>query len=715
MVKLFQIFVNWIVAKLRGLSHSQPSDVQPLEFTAVNSGEQLQPIEVPAKSQPSEPAPSNRDDHLPPAVASPQPQPPEPAPIDPDDRCVPTEGSPPAQVIHLADIYLPHEIEEILLLNIPEINLPSQLLQELRQARELLGPIEGHDLDNFQINCIRHDFYNHLVLAGAGTGKTTTVIGKVKYLLRTGQYTPEDILILSYTRSSADEMKSRILKETGESIYTCTFHKLGMDIIRQINPDLTVITDAEKKQTIQELVRYELHSPRFLDKLNLYARSSNGNFFVHDYILSKQDPLTDNEVDVLLQNNESFMAKFYDGCVKIIDRLRTNNTSPEQLRVKCQSSSNKFQTMHIALCDAIMPIYYGYSQYLNRWGKIDYADMINFATELIQTGAYQSRFRCVIVDEYQDISQPRFKLLAALRKSCDYRLFCVGDDWQSVYSFSGSDVDLIVNFDRYWHSACTSKIVHTHRFPQNLADLSGNFIMRNPYQVKKELLGVDQSDKQTVFEICKEMQEALVEALSTILLSLPAGKSVFLIGRYKKDIDLYRNLFQLISDEDKDSSVQELRFEVRPDLNITFLTAHKSKGLQADIVVILNNLDSNKAPRDRGFPAFSQYFSTIDFLLEPTVDFPHGDDFPHSEERRLFYVALTRAKERVFLFTLKGLESVFIQELRNDYGKKLSPDEHSFCPYCGLSLRLIDDPHDPLLACPRFHYHRSIDRRLIPF
>lgn len=678
MIKLFQIILNWIVTKLNPPLHHPPSKDDPaqtrqLAFPPVTAT----PTELLTAPNASDDAPTiklrNQSD-------------------DSED------------VLSTESITTVAEPEDASFTEPTAVLEKNEDASTLDVARNIVGTVDGHVPDCSQLYCIAHNPYNHLMLASAGTGKTTTIIGKIKYLLLTEQYAPEDILILTHNRYSADEMRSHIVRETGKDVYIGTFHKLGMDILRQSYPGISVITDTEKTQLIRNLVYSSLHSPNYSRILLSYANYSNRTFLVPDYVLGAQSTLHTNDVDAILLQNESFMETFYIDCLKAIDRLRTINKTPEYLREKWKS-----YYAQTTFCDAITPIFYGYSQHLRSNGIIDFSDMINHATELIKSGSYHSHFRYVAVDEYQDISQSRLDFLIALRQSCDYSLFCAGDDWQSIFSFSGSNLDYTILFARYWGSASVSQLHVVHRFPQNLVELSSTFIMHNSAQIQKNIFGNNQSQNQTVFEISKHNQNELVEALSSILQKMPEKKSVFLIGRYKQDLDPYLNVFQPIAEEYKDSSFIKLEYSTRHDLDITFMTAHKSKGMESDFVLILNNLGGIKQTNHRGFPASFRNFSIVDSLFESS------ESARQNEERRLYYVALTRARERVFLFTLEDRESVFIHELRRSYGIALSPDHHSTCPLCGHLLNRTNDPYSPLMYCSYCRYSRVLYPNDLPF
>ena len=141
---------------------------------------------------------------------------------------------------------------------------------KMDNARQLLGDVEGRQLDEQQMLCVIKDVSNHLVIAGAGTGKTTTIVGKIKYLLKTGQYIPEDILVLSFTNASAAEMSERIHKETGYPIEASTFHKLGLNIVTGVNGVRPNITQLPMKKFVKEELQRNMQSKQYLMLLANY-------------------------------------------------------------------------------------------------------------------------------------------------------------------------------------------------------------------------------------------------------------------------------------------------------------------------------------------------------------------------------------------------------------------------------------------------------------
>ncbi|MCD7788964.1 MAG: UvrD-helicase domain-containing protein [Bacteroides thetaiotaomicron] len=141
---------------------------------------------------------------------------------------------------------------------------------KIQAAYSLIGDVEGRKLDHQQMTCIVKEVHNHLVIAGAGTGKTTTVVGKIKYLLKTGKYLPQDILVLSFTNASATEMSERVANETGYNIAASTFHKLGLNIISEVNGVKPKITQVNLQKFVKEQLLFNMQSDVYLDLLNSY-------------------------------------------------------------------------------------------------------------------------------------------------------------------------------------------------------------------------------------------------------------------------------------------------------------------------------------------------------------------------------------------------------------------------------------------------------------
>jgi DNA helicase-4 len=274
-----------------------------------------------------------------------------------------------------------------------------------------------------------------------------------------------------------------------------------------------------------------------------------------------------------------------------------------------------------------------------------------------------------------------------MREDSDFILFCVGDDWQSIYRFTGCDISYIINFEKYWGLSMISKIETTYRFNQNLIQISSNFIMENPAQIKKNIIAVNKSEE-LAFEVTMSANSQYgSDQLTKTLSVLPKGSRVYLLGRYNTDIEFLKNIKDIIIKRDYRNKTYSIFLKRRDDLEIKFMTIHKSKGLQADYVFILNNMNKVK-----GFPSKIIEPPIFSLLLE---DF---DKYLYSEERRLFYVALTRAKTKVWLITSKD----DISEFANETIKFASGLSVNICPKCGGSLLKREGPYGKFWGCSNY-------------
>lgn len=703
--------------------------------------------------------------------------------------------------------------------------------RKLEKAYDLIGDVEGRKLDEQQMMCILKESHNHLVIAGAGTGKTTTIVGKIKYMLRSCRCKPEEILVLSFTNVSAAEMKTRIEKETGEKIMASTFHKLGMSIISRYEGIMPKITKLNMHDFIREQMAVNMKNPFYLKLLADYVdfgkfvirsefdfenekeyqdylrlnppKTLNGelvksygemnianflkrngityeyekeyekdtrteeygqyypDFYLTDYGIyieyfginrnGKVPPyfssrhgrnpseeyndsiqwkrnthkenstkliecysyeisegdLTENLEKKLKQAGVEFKPvpaeKLWEQIVKeengilgglvelfetVITLSKNNNYSIENLyNLNARTYRDKGINSFIALVE---PVYNAYEEYLKNNNEIDFNDMINKAAGYIKEGGIDSPYRYVIVDEYQDMAKARYNLLKVMRESADYELFCVGDDWQSIYRFAGSDIGLTLNFEQYWGATERSKIETTYRFNNSLIEISGDFIMKNPRQLIKDIKGKSNDYRFALAEINAYKEDIAVDFMVEALDDLPKNSSVFFIGRYSFDSKLLDKNRKLTCEYDVPTGRVKVKYGRRPDLKMEFVSAHKSKGLQADYVFIINNKNSRT-----GFPSQIQDAPVLKMLLD------NNEQFPFAEERRLFYVALTRAKVKTFLLTVSGMESEFVMELREKYGERLKYRKN-ICPLCGGRLIKHTGIYGDFLGCSNY-------------
>ena len=481
--------------------------------------------------------------------------------------------------------------------------------------------VEGYWLDQQQIASIENDTQNTLVIAGAGTGKTTTIIGKIKWILNKWQLEekntpPPKILAVSFTHASRVELEERILAEILQDdlifkiyhpkdfIEVETFHSLALKIIkgRLLGRQLEESgLESFLKSSYSDLPEEKIDD---IDHLYSLVRNYHVNF---------------------AEIREGLQKKFCHFWQK--DDLNQDLAQLEELEILASQ----------------------YEEHLKENHSIDFAGLLEEATN--HTNPIHT-YDYVIIDEYQDISLLEYLLIRSLRQLRSFKLFCVGDDWQTIYQFAGSEISLILNFEKCWGETSRFKIEQTYRFPEKLAKLSGKFIMQDRTQLRKQIRGALVYDKDQIVEINGPSERTDLNSLYFFFLNMPEHASVFLIGRYNFDIKKISRC-EFLSFEINEEKVL-ISMHERPDLRISFLSAHKSKGLQADYVLIINCRNTVL-----GFPSRMKENEIFRIVREVAIQKLEQRKMnkrkceKFSEERRLFYVAMTRARKRILFLTVQ--------------------------------------------------------------
>ena len=481
--------------------------------------------------------------------------------------------------------------------------------------------VENHPLDREQRKSIYDPAKFNLVVAGAGSGKTTTILGKILYLLQSGFASPPEILVLSFTHDSATELRERFLREyyqtfaeqillrksSPPNITIETFHSLALKLLRSLWPDFSVTTnEIDDEQSVSEI---------------------------------DDNPVSDSD-DLTMQS--SIIREFLD--LHELDSatlsLIASKFSSEEYRKLFLTVSEKYQRELSSLLEKHQTTFSG---------------LIKLAIRYLRSGQIRTQFRYIIVDEYQDLSALRQEFLRLLLESSQANLFAVGDDWQAIYGFSGSRVDFTLNFRRFWGDFSLHRISKTYRFGPTIARLSSSFIMQDHTQIRKQIQSQKEDALEPVVEISGDSERLDLEVLTHYFESLPEYSSILLLGRFNVD------RFRLAHCSKFNLTPDGIVFRPRPDLKIRFLTVHQSKGLEADYVIILNNREAKL-----GLPAHIKDPPLKTELVKIAEEL-RLDQVSVNEERRLFYVALTRVKKQVILLTVDGKESSFIKELRQKF------------------------------------------------
>lgn len=730
------------------------------------------------------------------------------------------------------------------------------VLSQKEKLNLYFDDIESKKLDDQQRTALITDEYSNLIIAGAGSGKTLTILGKVKYLIEQKNVKPENILLLSFTKKTVDELNER-LKNIGLGARATTFHKLGYDTIKKYQTTVPAVTNentlskvvkeylekeifnnaetleayivyvacymnipeehesydslgekldtekgidfqtlkskcepeplnkvtktsldtiqGEKVKSVEELtianflylngIEYEYEKPYpfsntmyrpdfylkdydiylehfgvdenngakwltpfnekkyveemelkrnthktyntklletysyynrnnvLLDKLKQMLQNENVTFKPRD-VKSIYTKVTDND-----KNFGKEITKLIETFINLSKSRQLNYDSLTSLFLDKNKAFNTFilERQEIFLKFALQ-ILKKYDSTLNDISEIDFNDMINQATDLIKGNKPQYTYQYIIIDEYQDISYSRFNLIKEIRELSGARLICVGDDWQSIYRFAGSDVSLFSNFEKYVGKYEQLFIEQTYRNSQSLIDITSKYIQKNKKQIQKN----PKSKKEPLDNPIKFIYYSKDNAEDVFINEIQAlidkngNKSILVLGRHSFDINEFIKLTpnSKIKYYERSDKLEIKGFE---DIDIKYITVHKSKGLEADNVIVLN-LKNHLL----GFPNKMTDDPMLSLLLS------HDEEYRFAEERRLFYVALTRTKNEVVLLIPTDV-SLFAEELikDNDFlftsnNEKLSKTN---CPYCQtgyLVIRQNSLKNNQFLGCSHY-------------
>ncbi|WP_372738206.1 UvrD-helicase domain-containing protein [Neptunomonas sp.] len=713
-------------------------------------------------------------------------------------------------------------------------DIRARYVAEQKQCYQaLFDRIESNPLTEKQRQACIIDDDNNLVLAGAGTGKTSTMVGRVAYLLDSQQASGHEILMLAFGKKAALEMRDRVAEKLGNtSVSAWTFHVLGQMVIASVEgqkPAISPLATDEKllnnqvNQWFSDLLEkpdYKESTLKYFEKhlfpeANPFDFATQGEYFNYiraneirtlkgedvtsfegclianwlfamgieynyqpsylesnartpDFKQYKPDfyltefgiyidhlgidregntaPYIDKDSyhagiqwtrqlhskhatrlietyhyeqreECLLSNLESKLAsmgvlfeplpadsvlhtlrefgaidQFSVLLSSLLKRYRANCYMPGELERLADHLETTGQLK--AAMDLLRPIIEQYEALLASNNEIDFEDMIAKAIGYIEEGAFTSPWSYILVDEFQDISQPRARLVKALRDSRKgTSLFCVGDDWQAIYRFTGSDVGLTTGFESLFGPTQITSLDKTFRFNNSINEVASQFVMQNPSQVKKQITTHNLVQAPAVSLVMKPITnngilKHLVEILEKISGMARQGACVYLLARYH---------FRLLEPD----QLAQLKRSV-PALKIEQHSFHASKGKEADYVVILG-LDNAK----NGFPSRKLIDPLLNVLL------PTEEPYPDAEERRLFYVAMTRAKHRCYLLTDMNKTSDFVKELLADNyaievnefdteaSQLMAPEQE--CPSCKTgTLVKRKGPYGSFIACSNY-------------
>ncbi len=669
-------------------------------------------------------------------------------------------------------------------------------------------------LTDEQAEAIATDEDVTLVLAGAGTGKTSVIVGKVAHLVRNQGVSPEEILVLAFNKKASAEISERLTGDLSKADAN-TFHGFGYRVIGEVERAKPTIAkfaeESELRGTLGEILNELLDDPQQSDAMANFIASYHGayesvfDFDTQDeydaYVRSIElqtlsgarvksfeeleiaNYLTRHgikfcyerpyeirtqsreyrqyrpdfylpEYDLYLEHHaldewgrpprgwegykarvewhrrtheeygttliETFSWQHREGILlcalrerlegegvrferlsqrelvvqlarqliewlagllqKFLNHVKTNGLSSEGLRARASLHGTLWRNE--GFLEIFEQVRARYEERLKAEGELDFHDLIDKAAHYIQEGRWRTPYRYVLVDEFQDISAGRMKLLQSL-SSGDTAFFLVGDDWQSINRFAGSDVRLLKSCGDYLGQVRTQTLSKTFRFGDRILIPSTNFVRRNREQTQRALTSASKtSDNGITVIFADDPAAGLQLAREDMKASLrDNGHSVLVLGRYNSS----KNRLQSKSPWEE------------------FSTVHRAKGREADYVVVLDLKDGRW-----GFPSRIEDNSLLELVLPPVS----GEAYPFAEERRLFYVAMTRARIGTYLVTDPERPSEFVEELLRESVDELRQlgELRPECPNCPRG-RLVHSGRPNSLACSNYQSCKTIAPR----
>ncbi|EPF2242534.1 DNA helicase IV [Citrobacter werkmanii] len=493
----------------------------------------------------------------------------------------------------------------------------------LAEHAEFFQHIESSPLNPAQARAVVNGEQALLVLAGAGSGKTSVLVARAGWLLARGEAAAEQILLLAFGRKAAQEMDDRIRERLHTDEVTArTFHSLALRIISQGSKKVPTVSKLENDAA----ARSKLFITTWRQQCSEKKAQAKG------WRQWLEEEMQWSVPDGNFWDDEKLQRRLASRLDRWVSLMRMHGGAQAEMIANAPEEIRDLFSKRIKL---MAPLLKAWKSALKDENAVDFSGLIHQAIVILEKGRFISPWKHILVDEFQDISPQRAALLAALRKqNSQTTLFAVGDDWQAIYRFSGAQLSLTTAFQQNFGEGDRCNLDTTYRFNSRIGEVANQFIQQNPHQLTKPLNSLMTGDKKAVTLLDENQLDLLLDKLSGFV---KTEERILVLARY-------HHL--------KPASLEKAATRW-PKLQLDFMTIHASKGQQADYVIVVGLHEGND-----GFPAPARE-SIMEEALLPAVE-----DFPDAEERRLLYVALTRARHRVWLLFNKETPSCFVDELK---------------------------------------------------
>lgn len=382
--------------------------------------------------------------------------------------------------------------------------------------------------------------------------------------------------------------------------------------------------------------------------------------------------------------------------IKFIKLFKSNKYEYEMFDIFIEDSINKKDVRDEYLLNIFKKVYKKYIEQQRYNGTIDLEDLLIEANKVVIQKGIKEKYKYIIIDEYQDIALTRYDLVKSIQDLTNCKVVAVGDDWQSIFRFSGCDLEMFINFDKYFKHNEKMYINNTYRNSQELIDIASKFIMKNEKgQIQKNPKSVKNLTKpMSIYYYDKNILLATENAIKDLIKK--GCKNIAILGRNNSDLKYY------ISDYNPNKIVPYDLSKKFKHEKVTFITVHKSKGLEYDGVIICNGVNTIN-----GFPNKMADDPVLNYV---TIS---EDDYLYEEERRLFYVALTRTKSYCSVLAPFGRTSIFVSEIYSENKNMIevinveedSKKDNPICPKCKtgkLVVRVNSKEKTEFISCTNY-------------
>lgn len=471
--------------------------------------------------------------------------------------------------------------------------------------------MDGVKYDEYQYKVVVSESKNILVVAGAGCGKSTTIVSKISYLINNKDILPSQILCVSFTNESCNSLKEKLSKNNYD-VEVLTFHKLSLKILENNKIKYKICSEDYLWYLINEYFYGLIYGEEVYIKIVIK--------YYHKICFGDINKIY-NKID-----KSDLISLIY----RFICLFRTNGYDIEYLIKLINNSFGK----RLYFLYLVVRIIYEYKLSLDSEKMIDFDDMILIASK----SKIDFKYKYVIVDEFQDTSYIRFNLINNIVKSCNSNLIVVGDDYQSIYGFSGCDLSLFLGLNNSDFEVI--RIINSYRSSQELINVACKFVNKDKLLINKELKSCKSISKPVKIVYYKNIKNDFKKLMEYLVIN--NINNIMILGRNNNSI------YEVTSDKVIFEN-NKLHYK---DNEMIYYTVHKSKGLESDNVIIISLYDG-----EYGFPCKIKNDKVLNLVMR---DMQKNS---YNEERRLFYVALTRSKNNVYLYTSLYNPSIFVNEI----------------------------------------------------